>query len=306
MIYCVNYSKDFRYMDEINEVILNHYSGSDALMEFVPTLVKDNKSKKRIIVNLLEVNKDKITEPIIYIAKLIQDGYNMTAMIPEDEDIIKECKEDNVPFFFQKFATNIETAYTMAERGVSDVYVAEELGFRIKDLQYIRFNYNIKLRVFPNIAQSAKNSVVDPMQRFWIRPEDTELYEDYVDVFELLSGEDTSRLSVVYEIYRQRQWLGNLNDLILDFSGPIIPNTGIEPNFGPSRVNCNKRCCIGRCNICPEIAKLADGFNKADIQIVRKQYHPVTELSEKEKEEILNGYRKRQEQLGTTETFDDI
>lgn len=292
MKYCINYAKDFRFMDEVDEIILNHYSGSDFVIEFVPKLVKENKSQ-RIIVNLLDIKTDKISEPIIYIAKLIHDGYNMAAIILDKKEIIDMCKENNVPFFFSKHATNLETAYSMAEMGVSDVYVVEELGFRIKDLKYLKDKYNIKIRVFPNIAQSAKNSIIKPMERFWIRPEDTELYEPYVDVFELLSGEDTSRLSVVYEIYKQRQWLGTINDLILDFQEPIVPNTGISPHFGDMRLNCGKRCHLGRCNICTQMISFAEAFDNAGLEIVKKRYKP--EYTEEDYEKAKELYKKIKE-----------
>ena len=292
MQYAINYAKDFRHFDEINEVILNHYSGSDFVMEFVPKLVKENKSQ-RIIVNLLDVEEEKILEPIIYIAKLIHDGYNMAVIILDKEDIINHCKENNVPFFFSKHASNLETAFSMAEMGVSDIYVVEELGFRMKDLKYLKDKYHVKIRVFPNIAQSAKNSVIKPMERFWIRPEDTELYEPYVDVFELLSGQDTSRLSVVYEIYRQRQWLGNINDLILDFQEPIVPNTGISPHFGDMRLNCGKRCHLDRCHICSQMILFAEAFDEAGLQIVKKRYRP--EYTEEDYEKVKELYKKLEE-----------
>ena len=298
MIYAINYARNFRYMNEVDEIILNYYSGTDTVIDFIPKLVKDNK-QQRIILNILNVKENKISAVIIYLTKLIHDGYNIAAIILDKPEIIKQFKEANIPFFFAKHASNLETVYAMAQQGVSDIYIVEELGFRVKDLQYIRTHFNVKLRVFPNIAQSAKNQVINGMERFWIRPEDTELYEPYIDVFELLSGEDTSRLSVVYEIYRQRQWLGKLNDLILDFQEPIVENTGMNPHFGEMRLNCGKKCYQNKCNICQQISVLSDAFVTAGLEIIKKRYNPTEELTDEEKKakikEIFNSIKKQEE-----------
>jgi hypothetical protein len=297
MNYCINYYKGFRHFDEIDEVILNHYSGSDELVSFVPTLVKGTKIK-RVIVNLLDIDLEKIPTVITYIAVLIHDGYNVTAKIRDDENIINLFKDNKIPFFFDKFATNFEMAYGMAKSGVSDIYAVEELGFRMEMLSYLKEKFGVKIRVFPNMAQSARKSAIPSIQRFWIRPEDTELYEDYVDVFEFIS-DDPSRLSVVYEIYKQRQWLGNLNDLILDFQEPIVPNTGIDPEFGLARLNCGKKCLVERCFVCPRIISLAEAFNDAGLEIIKARYTPESELTEEEKEAKLEEWKKKYNELRT-------
>ena len=139
------------------------------------------------------------------------------------------------------------------------------------------------------------------MERFWIRPEDTELYEPYVDIFEILPGQnDTSRLSVIYEIYRDRQWLGNLNDIILDFSSPIVNNRGVNPHFGEMRLNCGKKCVVGQCNLCPQMADLANSFVEVGLEIIKKKYKPEITKEQKQKamdklKEIADEFRSDQD-----------
>ena len=302
MRYAINYASNFRHLHEVDEVILNYYSGSEDLVRFVTENFKDYPFQ-RIVVNLLELEEAEITKVITYINKLRKDNYNIAVIITDTDFNIKAFKEAGIPFFFNKHAYNLDTLHTLVEAGVSDVYVVEELAFRIKDIQYVREKYNVKIRMFPNIAQSANNKYTNGMERFWIRPEDTELYEPYVDVFEILSGKNTSRLSVIYEIYKDRQWLGNLNDIILDFNSPIVNNRGMNPHFGEMRLNCGKKCVIGQCNLCPQMADLANSFAEVGLEIIKKKYKP--EITEEQEQEVMNKLKEIANELRSNQDADN-
>lgn len=303
MKYAINWTRDFRHLHEVDEVILNYYSGSENVVSFVTDNFTDYKSQ-RIIINLLELEEAEINKVVTYINKLRKDGFNIAAIITSTDFNINIMKENNIPFFFNKHAYNLDTAAALAEAGASDIYVVEELGFRLKDIQYIREKYGVQIRVFPNITQSANNKYINGMERFWIRPEDTEIYEPYVDVFEILPGQkDTSRLSVVYEIYRDRQWLGNLNDIILDFKSPIVNNRGMDPHFAENRLNCGKKCLIGKCNLCTQIGDLANMFTEVGLEVVKKKYKP--ERTKEEIEEELNKLKERARELEINQDSND-
>ena len=294
MKYCITYNSDFRHFDLVDEIVLSHYSGGDTILSFVPSLVKENKNK-RIILDL-SYSVKTIEETIIYVRKLREAGYGIAIKLDmSDKDLVQPLKDNNIPFMFSTFCINMEMAYTQAKLGASDIYVVEELGFRLKDLQYIRNNFPVKIRVLPNVVQR-QNRELGVMSSFWIRPEDTELYEPYVDVFELLDWSDDrpgSRLSVLFEVYKQRQWKGNLNDIILDFdSVPVVNNTGINPHFGEMRINCGKRCYMGKCNLCGQAADLAQVFAENGIQLIKPKFKEETTEEQIEKaKELLNEYR---------------
>jgi hypothetical protein len=114
------------------------------------------------------------------------------------------------------------------------------------------------------------------------------MYEKYIDVMEFAGPLD--RLSVVYEIYKQRQWLGNIKDLILDYNGDL-ENFSIAPHFGSMRTSCHKRCMYGNCNICTEIDKLGFNFVKADLALIKKRYK--NNKTEEEKEKILQRLKEK-------------
>ena len=147
------------------------------------------------------------------------------------------------------------------------IYVVEELGFDLASLQ----DQGVILRVIPNIAQCYVDGkgIIPEITKFWIRPEDTEIYEEYIDVFEFYKLDDV-RISTVYKVYKNRQWLGDLKDLILDLDVDINNKT-ISPHFGRMRTTCRKKCLYGKCNVCLNIADLATQFKAADIEIIKKR-----------------------------------
>ena len=301
MHFCVNFARNFRHFDDIDEVILNDITNLDKVQTFLNEGIINKRSK--VILNIAgsALSSQELQGAPAIINMLKSQGWNIVVKINrEDKDLFKS---NNIPFFYYMFAKNLEQVYSQAFDGVSEIYVTEELGFRLKDLQNIKELFDIKYRVIPNIAQSADNSIFKPMVRFWIRPEDTSLYEPLVDTFELLGGKNESRISVIYEIYKQQQWLGNLDDIILDFSSDSdvkIPNTGINPHFAEMRLNCGRRCLTGApCNICYQMADLAVTFNEVGLKVVQKRVRP-----ERTKEEVdiaLEKLKERADELRTNE-----
>ena len=203
-----------------------------------------------------------------------------------DDKYFKIFKENNIPFFFTNFARTKEMVDIMRQMGASSIYIVESLAFDLKALQYMREVYDLTYRVYPDVAQHTKDlgEYVSSLKKFFIRPEDTEIYENYVDVFEFWRNDD--RLSVIYEIYKQQQWLGDLQDIIAGL-GKSIDNKTLAPHFGQMRVCCNKVCLEGKCYLCEEMEKLAERFAEANLEIVKKRKKP-----ERTKEETEEGIQK--------------
>ena len=298
MKYSVPYNRNFRYLKEVNEVILPYEAEGGDLVSFIGDTF--NKSQ-RIVIALAGGATLDLAVPSA--RKLIKDGWNIAIKmslanyVDEDVEVLQ-----GIPFFFYEYPTNIEEVYAQAVRGVSDIYIVESLGFCMKQLKPIKDKFRVQFRAVPNIAQCSPTArtFMPFEQKFWIRPEDTEIYEGYIDIFELNGGVDGSRLSVVYEIYRQQQWLGNLNDIILDSEGAVtIPNMGMNPHFAEMRFNCGKGCLTGSCNLCIEMCHLAQSFSSVGIEIIKKR--KVEKKSEEEKKAIIERLRRTENGSGTTE-----
>lgn len=271
MKYAVHYYKDFRYFDTVDEVIFDSLKGDESIVENIPKIIKEDWQKA--IINITMIEDISTVIPYLNQLKTIHNNFivQITWFKPDRKQIIQILNDNEIPFMFIDFPHTLEQVWAMAEMGAKEIYITEELGFHLKEFQSIRENFGVLFRVFPDVAQCSRGTsdLVPAIKKFWIRPEDTEIYEDYVDVFELFKID--SKLSVTYEIYKQRQWSGPIENLISSWDKQPLDNLTIAPYFGTWRLDCKKKCLLGKCNLCDRIYELAEGFNKADVVIEKEQ-----------------------------------
>lgn len=271
MKYCINYHKDFRYFDKIDEIIIKYQNQTQKqLIDFLKTMG----TEVRIIVKVENnsLNIDKAAE-IFANAKVIHPNFSVMLSGP-DSVFCEKLKEKNIPFFFFNLADKWDVLMSYLTFGVSDVYIANELGFDLKDVSKVCKEYNTQIRVFPNVAQlSSQISTLNKLTSFFIRPDDIQYYNEYVDVCEFFGPLD--RQSVLYEIYTKEKWLGNLSDLIIGLNVDI-ENTTLVPTFGTERLSCRKDCYKGKCIICEKCLSLANTLKENNIRI--KKVNKIKEL----------------------------
>lgn len=284
MKYAVRYDSSFKYLDEVDEIIID-YPKIDNIVEFASKKIQPN---QKLIINLDWFDL-KIEDVIPYLNELKKEHSNFMVQIGsiEQRDFISILKDNEIDFMFgaADVCTDFGSLYSAIKAGAKEAYIAEDICFDLVELQ--RARKHLKLRVFPDIAQTNYNYKKDipNLTKFFIRPEDTEVYEDYIDVFEFYHTND--RLSVIYEIYKNRRWLGNINQII-DNCDLDLDNTTIAPYFAPHRLNCRRRCLIDEsyCNMCYQIANLGEKFEDAGITINRSKYKE--EITEEEKQKLLD------------------
>jgi hypothetical protein len=170
-----------------------------------------------------------------------------------------------IPFFFINHISSIDMLTGLIKYHPTDMYICEELGFFLDKISTVLHENNIKVRVYPNICQSS-SADIPSLKTFFIRPEDLDTYSAFVDVFELVS--DRERQKVIYKIYKQQEWFGELSEIIPTFKGDF-DNRRILKSFGQIRCKCGKRCMYkpNSCNICDRFMELAETFEKGNIII---------------------------------------
>ena len=264
MKYCANYHKDFRYLDKVDEIIIKYQNQTQKqLIDFLETV----RAEVRVIVKLEDnsLNIDKATE-IFANVKVIHSNFAVMLSGP-DAAFSDRLREKNIPFFYFSLVDKWDVLMSYLAVGVSDVYIVNELGFDLKDVSKVCKEYGVQVRVFPNVAQlSSRVGTLNKLTSFFIRPDDIQHYNEYVDVCEFFGPLD--RQSVLYEIYTKEKWLGNLSDLIIGLNIDI-ENTTLVPTFGTERLSCRKDCYKGKCIICEKCLSLANTLKENNIQIKR-------------------------------------
>lgn len=253
MKYAMFYNKLSKYRYSADELIIN-YNGSDGILDF---LSKHN--DQTVIFNIDDINSflnDKMLVPLSVYA-------NAKLKIPFDQiDLLKaEMEKAKV---FPKFMVNVrcenwDMLYYLKNKGVSDIYITDSMGFEIKNVAKILHEDNIAIRVYPNICQN-HIGIHEPnnITSFWIRPEDYELYEEYIDVFEL-DLHDINIYDIIYKAYAiDKKWFGKLNEIIT-YLNSDIDNRSLPPSFGVPRLNCGKRCMKDKsCHLCEKYKYISD------------------------------------------------
>lgn len=234
-------------------------------------------SDKRIIIKIIDSEKF-IKEDKINIFMEIEKEYpefNYTFLIStmgikeQNAELEELFYEHNFSFYFENFISDLEDMWYVIRHGCSDIIITESLGFCLKDIAPILHSYGIKIRVFPNICQKKHPSGND-IKSFFIRAEDGEYYEPYVDVFEFW-GEDEKQ-EAYKNIYSQsQQWAGPLNQYIIGFYHPV-EGRRILPTFAERRLNCGRACLKGgKCRLCDAYIHLSETLKNNDLVLINEE-----------------------------------
>ena len=266
MKYCVPYFMDFRYFKLVDEIILEYKEDNNNIIDYVE---EHFKPEQRVIVDIGRRTEDELNLMLPILKGLHEKHSNMTVKL-DSMTPYNFLIEQDIPFFFSTFCNKKDEMYGIIKCGVSDIYIVENLAFSLAEVGEYCKSKGVKVRIIPNMCQYAvgyKHKVPFACQ-FFVRPEDTQAYEKYVDVFEFVGPLD--RMSVLFEIYNNRQWLGDLSDLILGMEEKFI-NKGILPIFGEARVKCNHNCMVEKCELCLEMQKLANDLNGMGVKVVTER-----------------------------------
>ena len=264
MKYCVDYKAGFKYLKEIDELNITFRRKDTSLPDFI------EKYKDKRINIFIDDAMEFVGHNCIQIFDALVEKYPETEIVLVIEDYRKPLVDTIInnevkhKFFFKQFVDNWDVLNGLAELNPTDIYVVNDLCFSMKDVGNYLHKRGIKVRTFPNVAQSKWGGKKDTLRTFFIRPEDVILYDEYVDTLEFF-GKPNS-VETYYKIYNlDRQWFGKLNEIIIGLDSEI-DSRYLLPSFANYRMNCGKRCGKGRhCNMCDAFKSAADTLEKAKI-----------------------------------------
>lgn len=269
MKYCLPYNK-YTYQSELindaDEWSIDYNPEDKTLLGFLD-LHKD----KRI--NLRLWDKINMEEPLdVNFIKDLQKEYpnvyiQFAGYTKELMNIIKENEIKN--YFFSDLVNNIDSFYLLINSGVSDMFIVESLAFELDKLSKVTKEKSIQVRVFPNIAQSLCEDIPG-LKKFFIRPEDIQDYEDFVDICEFFY--EDNKCITYFDIYKnKKEWYGNLNELINGL-GIDLDSRFVLPRFGELRSRCGKKCFKGEpCHICELIEESSHLLEEAGLAVEKEK-----------------------------------
>ena len=167
---------------------------------------------------------------------------------------VDECKTANLPFYWGYPITSYYELRSLKDLGVVYIRLDAPLFFEMDEVK----RFGIPIRAVPNIAHQGDILTKNSICGTWIRPEDIELYEDYIHTIEFEDC-DIKKESALFRIYaEQKTWSGPIAMLISNLITKA-ENHLISQDATQVRLNCGQRCQkTGRCHICERAFRLAD------------------------------------------------
>lgn len=256
MKYCIDYHKTLKNAKKADEFTINYTKKNDVLIDFLEKF-KDKRVNLAI--------SDSLTYPELKLLKTIRDAYPNLYLRFEvyDSDRIEDIVECGVPFFFGNRVNNWDEFLGLIDLGVTDIYIIEELCFELDKVAPIAHEAGVQIRVYPNIAQSRWRDTPD-IKKFWIRPEDIDSYEEFIDVCEFFGAEQ--QIMTFLKIYKEdKRWFGLLSELIIGLKSDL-DSRFIIPRFAEKRIKCGKECLKGgKCQMCERVISLSKTLKNADL-----------------------------------------
>lgn len=277
MKYAIYFKPNSRYDIEADEILIVYRKRSIGLINWV----QKRPENQRIIVDITILNYDFNDDMDIF-TEAAAAHPNIAFKISTNNNFDK-LKENNIDYFFVEFADTWDKLHSYISKGVSDIYVTNELGFQMKDVKMVCLTHNVKIRVYPNVAQTSARdtSSVDTLTKFFIRPEDTMFYEPYVDTFEFFCP--INQQDVYMDIYKRQSWTSSLSILIKDFDIDVISAQLVR--FGTTRLNCGKVCSYGKCAVCKHALDFSTLLNDLNIGLTKNE--PIRKYTKEEAYEKL-------------------
>lgn len=244
MKYCLNSRQEHQYLQKANEIKVE-YRDKDS----IPSLIEKYPNTRIIlmcyfneILDWKEINRWNIL------------SRNNLMLCLSSVSYADDCKEHGIPFYM---GYPIKTYYelrALKELGVSYIRLGEPLFFEMDTVK----EFGIPIRMVPNVAYIDGLPRKDGVCGTWVRPEDLDLYEGYVEVVEFEDA-DLKKEQALYRIYaEQKNWPGDLGMIITNLNHEGL-NRIIVPDFAEKRLNCGQRCQkSSNCKLCYRVLTLAN------------------------------------------------
>lgn len=246
MKYCLSSRQKYEYLKKADSIKVAFRDRN-----IIPDLIE--KYPNAEIVLIINREKDeKFTWNDIRMWGILAQG-RLVCCLQSMSDM-EECKKIKVGYYWGYPVNNYYDLRTLKDAGVSYVRLEAPLFFEMDEVK----KFGVPVRAVPNVAHLNDIPIKNGIYGTWIRPEDMNLYEDYITVCEFEDC-DIKKEGALYRIYaNEKEWVGPITMLISNIT-TTAENHLISSEGTKIRLNCGQKCQKnGRCHICERVLRLAD------------------------------------------------
>ena len=242
MNYCVNVRMGNEIIKSADQIFFGH-DDTGAIIDYL-----EKYPNKTIIYEAGYNETLDYTNLTMYNEK--QNG-NFYIALPYWFEDFDKLQSYNLKYYINHGVSTMVEVKNAIDFGVSYLLIRAPLTHKLDLLK----KFNIPLRMSPNSFH------VHPLSELglisgWVRPEDVELYEQYIDTFEIYGHRDFVKASLrIYQL--DKKWEGNLKFLVPGLKADVDHRT-IPAEVVQSRLNCGQKCLEGwACRQCYQLPRLS-------------------------------------------------
>ena len=205
-------------------------------------------------------NEDDIDWQTIKTYKTLAQDNFVFGLSYVDEMI--ECKNQGIEFYYLEPVRSFRELQGLKNMGVKWAFIDAPLFFQMDKVKEV----GVPVRITANLSIREFFPYEDGVPGPWVRPEDVELYEPYVDTIEF-GRVNLDQERALFRIYaEQHRWPGDLGLIVQDLNY-MGTNRMIPPDLAEMRLNCGQRCQEGgSCRRCWRLLDLANPELLRDYQ----------------------------------------
>ena len=182
-------------------------------------------------------------------------------------NLAKNCHQFGIPFYWSYPVFSWYELRGLIALNPCYIMLNAPLSFSLDKVANATF---IPIRLCPNLAYDAYIPRENGIYGTWVRPEDTEIYEQWVSTFEFIT-DDLGKERTLFKVYKNdRNWPGNLNLLLTNFN-INVDNRAIPEEIGKIRATCAQRCMEnGHCRFCKTAMNFSNSVRKLHYKLKQK------------------------------------
>lgn len=218
---------------------------------------------KRFVVHITNLNNadialDKMINLLIETPNLYLEVYDLQDLFNLNQQL--KLKDYNTPKLFYHYPANTyNMIYYLKNLNVSDIILGEPIVFDLVEVRkVVPKDSGIILRALPAMGRPPMfNSIVavdDGLCHFWAVPQSIELYENYIDLFDLADADET-REATLFAIFARGSYIHGLNSFCNNVDNQVSCDFFSEDDL-KYRLTCKQRCMKNQCHRCRIIADM--------------------------------------------------
>lgn len=241
---CASHHQYETYRNKIDELRFPS-NAMNSVLNFL-----QNHQEHRIIIEVKNIDDCGITKDKLY--QLVKENPQLVLDFYQIADL-KTASEIIPGRYMYHYPVNMwELIQVLINYQVSDILIGAPLTFQMNHIKsYIKEPYGIKIRVCPHMG-SLKHLLAtqDGIEGFWILPQHLHLYEDIVDVIDILES-NILRESTLIDVYSKQDYNLSLSLLIENIKSNLNAVL-VDEDIARIRMNCGQKCMIHKslCHSC--------------------------------------------------------